>query len=672
MKKKKPRNLPKSRRAVTAPPDTKVERLEIELPIEDEASATALFNEGRAAFKAEDFKRSKELLLEALQAGADASNCRLHLARIYNHCGDWAEALAQWLWLRDYEPKKLEPHLQVARSFFRLKRYAESAAEFEAVLSLDSNHAEAQERLRQIGEMTQKRPSVLDAADIVAPSIEESRLEKLVEEGREAFKAGNYARSEEIFQQALRDKADETVCRLHLARIYNQKGDWSAALNEWLWLRDRDLAEVEPQLQVARALFRLKRPSDAESAFKAVLALQPDHLEAQQRLKHIEALAADVPRNQDSIKEVSAATALLNEGRSAFKEADYARSEELLRKALEAGANEFDCRQHLARIYNLEQEWSKAMEQWRWLRDRFPGKVEPHLQVGRGHYRLNEYGDAAAAFEAVLKLVPDHPEARKTLDKIAVLQLQDGLPQDASEAGNWLSLVPTSLRWPLSGNVLQLGVDGIVAQLDLTNRQLSALAKLVNSYGESEGELAGHRQLYALQTTTKIDELTGLLKNAKRGVQGLAKRTEKMLETFEKFTGRKSRFVEMARQPLPRGVWRETLVKLALEVHQGHGLEAALSLLFREALVEDRQALFAELSTALRETDRDSAIRLLWLSYGANPSPAMAERTASKMFQTGDLANSAALIKGAPARTFALCCADAFERSDVSPPCKDT
>jgi cytochrome c-type biogenesis protein CcmH/NrfG len=51
--------------------------------------------------------------------------------------------------LRDQTPSKIEPHLQVARAQFRLGRYAEAVAGFEAVLALAPDHTEAQLRLQQ-------------------------------------------------------------------------------------------------------------------------------------------------------------------------------------------------------------------------------------------------------------------------------------------------------------------------------------------------------------------------------------------------------------------------------------------------------------------------------------------------------------------------------------------
>lgn len=112
---------------------------------------------------------------------------------------------------------------------------------------------------------------------------------------------------------------------------------------------------------------------------------------------------------------------LLGEGRAAFKTADYVRSEELFQAALEAGADELDCRQHLARIYNLSNDWSKALQQWLWLQEHAEGRLraESQLQVARGYFRLKNYDAAVAAFKEVLASQPDHAEARRRLLQIS-------------------------------------------------------------------------------------------------------------------------------------------------------------------------------------------------------------------------------------------------------------
>ena len=98
-----------------------------------------------------------------------------------------------------------------------------------------------------------------------------------LDEGRRQFAAGNYGESESLLLRALEGGADESACRLYLARICNHGKRWDGSLEHWQWLRHLDPSKLEPQLQVARALFRLERRKRLRWASGAVLALDPEH-----------------------------------------------------------------------------------------------------------------------------------------------------------------------------------------------------------------------------------------------------------------------------------------------------------------------------------------------------------------------------------------------------------
>ena len=457
-----------------------------------------------------------------------------------------------------------------------------------------------------------------------------------LEKGRRAFAAGDYPEAEQRFREAVAGGADEAVCRAHLARIYNHRRDWPRSLEQWTWLRDQDPSKLEPHLQVARALHRLERPREAEAGFRAVLSLAPNHQEARARLAEIEQAANLAP---------------LAAGIKAYRDGDYATSKERFQEALARHLDESVCRQHLARIFNHEQNWAEALPHWEWLRLREPTRVEPHLQVARIRFRNAEYAEASVAFSTVLRLEPGHAEAQQFLERIEAAKREEAFLLGAKESTNWLSLMPPADRWPVAADLLQASVGSVEILIDLALRQATALGQLVDDYGETDGELSGHRRLFSQQGAARLEELGQQLQTARKSVRAIAKRTERLFEAFEKFSGKPRETTPAVRQPVARPTWRETLVRLAVDVHQEHGLKTTVAWLLREALVEDRQIIFSELAHALREKDRDAALHLMWLAYGARPSPEMAERLASRMFQAGNLSNAGALVRAAPVGT---------------------
>ena len=133
-------------------------------------------------------------------------------------------------------------------------------------------------------------------------------------------------------------------------------------------------------------------------------------------------------------------------------------------------------------------------------------KVEPHLQIGRIHFKYREYKDATLAFNKVLGLEARHEEAQQTIQKIDALQQEETFLRTSFEDDNWLSLVPNALRWPLSEDLLEASASAIDMLIDQAARQAVALSQLVSTYSEANGDLGGHRRLYGEQNTKRTSK----------------------------------------------------------------------------------------------------------------------------------------------------------------------
>ena len=432
--------------------------------------------------------------------------------------------------------------------------------------------------------------------------------------GRAAFTSGDDAEAERRFLAALQSGADEGICRLHLARIYNRNGEWEKALEQWSWLRDRDRDRVEPHLQVGRAQLRLGRYPEASNAFKDVLALVPDHAEAQQKLTELEAMKSrtlsSTAGHQSAPQGPILANSLFDNGRAAFKDQDFGAAERFFFEAIAAGADEAASRLYLARIFNSERQWTRALAEWKWLRDRSPLSVEPRLQVARAQFRLDRYADAAAGFRSVLELAPEHAEARQTLERLEKILQESSHTIGEGVHQNWLSIVPVDIRWQISGSLLAVSISTIEAAISHLVRHTASFDNLLRNYGGAEGELSGHRQLYSLQASVKVEELTSELDVVGRTVRGLSRRTEKIFETAEQFTGRS---VVAA---VPRRVgWQDTVLRTGGEIYRTHGLDAALAWICRQTLVDDRHAALTALASDVRQSSGDDSLRLYWLAF---------------------------------------------------------
>lgn len=453
------------------------------------------------------------------------------------------------------------------------------------------------------------------------------------------------SRSGTTTADAIKRKAELAHARALLPRVRSEASATDAAAVD-----GSRPAGLEPHL-LANGSVPSDRTADADPETDESASTSPEQTEARGGLHKAESAPASSPNQPIVIAQGDAhnGVALLNEGRSAFKAQNYPRSEENLLAALRAGADESECRLHLARIYNLEQEWQKALEQWIWLRDHNPTEAEPHLQIARAQFRLGQYAEARAGFEEILRGDPDHAEARQLLARIAAIDAEQVAGRDWDDGADWLSIIPADTRWLIARELLLVSIGSLENMVGAAAQHTSAIANVVDAYGGAAGELNGHRQLYGLQTTAIIEKLTVQLREAKRSIREIKRRTDKILETFVKYTANPMAGGPLLKVPFPRADWRDSIVRLALGIYQEHGFEAALSWLYRTGLVEDRPVILADFGAALRDIDRGGAIRAYWMAYGAAPSARMAERMASRMFQLGDLSNCGALIRAAPA-----------------------
>lgn len=525
------------------------------------------------------------------------------------------------------------------------------------------DRAKAPERAQKIDTLTRSAGEVAKAVPRFSPA---DRIARLINEARAAFKAQDFDGSERLFLDALESGADGQTCRLHLARIYNSRSEWAKALAQWRWLHEREPGELELQLQVARALFRLKRYPQAAVEFKAVLQLSPHHAEAQRRLRAMNALPADplplrpssidaqqpaselssTPSNPEAQPPAAIAEAgeseglsLVDEAKAAFNENKLDYSKALFIRAIEQGADEAVCRLHLARICNLQEEWEQALEHWKWLRDHDKGKLEPYLQIGRAELNRGSYAEAAEAFERVLALAPDHAEAQDRLQQAHTFRKQSE-EQDLAEGGSWLSLVPEGLRWQLAKDALHIGNASTKAAIDMAVETLESLDRLIQAFGEMQGDMIRHRQLYALQAAGQVEQARRELRKVRAVARAIDRRTTKAIQISERDEASKPG----VDRPVPRRPsWRGAETTAAVEVFRVQGFDGAVLSVLNGCPRDQRATALAGLGEALQDVDRSAAVRAYWLAFGANPSQSNARLLSFKLHQSGDLANSSAM-----------------------------
>ena len=132
-----------------------------------------------------------------------------------------------------------------------------------------------------------------------------------------------------------------------------------------------------------------KQYADAETAFKKVIELKPDHAgaytqlasiyNAQKKFKEAQAMSAEASKRLAAGGAGGNATALYNAAVIAWNGNDFAKAHELLTQAVKAE----------------------------------PAHADSHFMLGRVLINLGKLGEAATEFETYLKLAPNGPNAKE-------------------------------------------------------------------------------------------------------------------------------------------------------------------------------------------------------------------------------------------------------------------
>ena len=102
--------------------------------------------------------------------------------------------------------------------------------------------------------------------------------------GMAAQQAGDFDAAETAFRQALNDDPAQPIVLNNLAALIARRGDTAAALELLNGLVAEEPGYVSAQFNRANALLALGRAGDAIAAFRAVTALDPDHIDAHRAL----------------------------------------------------------------------------------------------------------------------------------------------------------------------------------------------------------------------------------------------------------------------------------------------------------------------------------------------------------------------------------------------------
>lgn len=222
------------------------------------------------------------------------------------------------------------------------------------------------------------------------------------------------------YNSALNRRPDDAWLWEGLARFLDTGGNPASAVAAWKRVADARPSHNHTQIKYALALGRAGRGAEALALAKSVAARVPRLSGVQKSLGDILAQLGDFngavaqyrlavgldPANTD---------ALVNLGTLRMREGAEAEAESLLRRALELQDNT-TAHNSLALLLAKRGDMNGALPHFQKASAALPDNASMHHNVGAVLLNLGRIADAAAEFEAALRLDPSRVDSRRLLD----------------------------------------------------------------------------------------------------------------------------------------------------------------------------------------------------------------------------------------------------------------
>lgn len=231
---------------------------------------------------------------------------------------------------------------------------------------------------------------------------------------------GNAAQSEIAAQDALRNAPQSPIARVVLARSQMGQGNLAAAgaALEELERRFPNVAVVQTQLGTLRML--QKNVPAARAAFERARTLDPNDVDAVRGLVALDIVegkaAAAVARVEPLVAEAPGNSRLLVEAARAHAATrNFAKAEELLRRALQADETNLTAYGYIGQLFLMQNKLPEALAEYEALAAKQPRSVGTHTMVGMLLQTVGRQDEARQRYERVLEIDQNAPVAANNL-----------------------------------------------------------------------------------------------------------------------------------------------------------------------------------------------------------------------------------------------------------------
>ncbi|MDD5271851.1 MAG: tetratricopeptide repeat protein [Methylovulum sp.] len=207
-----------------------------------------------------------------------------------------------------------------------------------------------------------------------------------IEQGRQAFKAGDYKAAQTAFEKAIGDDPKDSGGRFAVAEALGQLGDIQGAIGQYQTVVQQDAKHLAARLKLGNIYLLAGNSGLAEKMAKEALAIAPD--------------------NTDAMVLMGSVLAAQNNSDAAFVQAQAV----LAKKPDDAAATLL-----LASLHAKTGKPETAQELLQQLISKQPNHIAAHLMLANLYNQLGQLDKAEATLNALIKIEPKQLEHRQRL-----------------------------------------------------------------------------------------------------------------------------------------------------------------------------------------------------------------------------------------------------------------
>jgi len=368
--------------------------------------------------------------------------------------GDWTEALALADSVRERAPQRPEAPLTEGLVLTSLKRYDEAEAAYERALALDptvrkawyhlGHNAFLQRRYREALSYYRKEQGLLEKTNrgvrsAEAPSESEDLAAISAQIGRTYALLGVEDSARIAYEEAL--ELDQTHAAAHawLSELYESQGRLDDALRHAQEALESKPEEVGYAYRVGFLLFQTGRAEEAAMLLSAVVQRWPGHEGASYNLGRALKAIGREREGQTMLERVEEIQKLQEQALLAQRAVEmypddarrwvdlarlmmqigyHDKAEEALTAALAQQPGNLSIQHDLANLAMVRGDTTVALERFQSLIRKDSTLADAWLNLGIIYAMTGRKSEARAAWQKVLHIDPDDPDARKYLSRL--------------------------------------------------------------------------------------------------------------------------------------------------------------------------------------------------------------------------------------------------------------